>query len=156
MLKSHRLLLAYIYYTVSIMYIWVAWIVFFLVWMGLPLELLSIAFVVIIIPILIAPMQYRTNKRRFSHLLSAKQILLDMQKTINERQFSSGIVRYCTVLFSVVSPNKDSINSDSVGRSKISIRNLRINSAGTLAFQAFMVYLLFQNFFIPEIMSGEF
>lgn len=153
MFKSHRLLMAYIYYNLSIMYIWMGWVLLLFLWMDLPLPLLSIAFVIIALPILIAPMQYRIMKKNYSHLIDAKQILLDMQKTDNASQVIAGIAKYSTILFNVVSPNVETKGSSSAEHTKISIKRLRFNSVSKLAIQAFFVYLIFQSYFIPSIIE---
>lgn len=153
MFKSHRLLMAYVYYNLSIMYIWMGWVVLFILWMNLPLPLLSIAFVIIALPILIAPMQYRIMKKKYSHLIDAKQILLDMQKSVNASQVITGIAKYSTILFNIVSPNGETKGNGTVEQTKISIKRLRFDSVSTLAIQAFLVYLIFQNFFIPSIIE---
>ncbi|MGY5859841.1 MAG: hypothetical protein RTU63_10765, partial [Candidatus Thorarchaeota archaeon] len=71
MRKSHRFLMGHIVGSVFGMYLLMLWAVLFVIIADLPIELLMIASVVILVPIAIIPMQYKTLKEKFGILQQA-------------------------------------------------------------------------------------
>ncbi|MHA2433988.1 MAG: hypothetical protein ACXADO_12220 [Candidatus Thorarchaeota archaeon] len=140
MRRSHRFLMGHIFSTVF----------------G-PLELLSIAFIVIILPILIAPLQYRSAKERFGALQQAGAALKEIEDALNEKQVVSGLTSYIFLILDVLRPadTLDDVTSES------DVENIRNHLAGLtrkvvteVIFQGALYTLLIFNFLIPEFLSA--
>jgi hypothetical protein len=122
-----------------------------------PLELLSIAFIVIILPILIAPLQYRSAKERFGALQQAGAALKEIEDALNEKQVVSGLTSYIFLILDVLRPadTLDDVTSES------DVENIRNHLAGLtrkvvteVIFQGALYTLLIFNFLIPEFLSA--
>ncbi|MFW9920664.1 MAG: hypothetical protein ACFFED_13755, partial [Candidatus Thorarchaeota archaeon] len=146
--RSHRLLTLFIYYSVSILYLWMGWVVFFILWMELPPTLGLVAAIVIAIPLLVTPLMYKQMKQRYGYILDAKNLLDTIQESIDSEQVASGILSYISLLLNIINPDE---SKEETVPSQVRLRDLRIRSISQLIFQMFMMYLIFQNFFIPEI-----
>ncbi|MHA2380398.1 MAG: hypothetical protein ACXADS_14080 [Candidatus Thorarchaeota archaeon] len=157
MRRSHRFLMGHIFSTVFGMYIVMLWVVLLIAMMDLPLELLSIAFIVIILPILIAPLQYRSAKERFGALQQAGAALKEIEDALNEKQVVSGLTSYIFLILDVLRPadTLDDVTSES------DVENIRNHLAGLtrkvvteVIFQGALYTLLIFNFLIPEFLSA--
>lgn len=151
MFRSHRLLTTYIYYSVSIIYLWLVWVIFFILWIQLPLELGLIAFVIIALPIVISPILYKNSKKTYSYIIKAKRTLEHTRDAIDMDQFATGISSYITLLFNILKPDEVREEGESVQESPVKLSSLRIKTASQSVVFVFLVVLVFQNFFIPEI-----
>jgi len=150
MYRSHRLLKLYIYYSTAIIYLWMGWVVLFILWMELPPSLGIIALIVVGIPILIAPIVYRQMKRRYGYIIDAKKTLDRIQDSLNSQQAATGIFNYISLLLSIIKPDESKLKDMD---KPITIRSFRINSISQIGFQILMIWLIFVNFFIPEILQ---
>jgi hypothetical protein len=157
MRRSHRFLMGHIFSSVFGMYIVMLWTILVIAMMDLPLELLSIASVVIVIPILIAPLQYRSAKERFGALQQAGVALKEIEAALDERHLVSGLTSYIFLIFDVLRP----ADSYEYGASENEVENLR-KHLGNLTrkviteviFQGMLFTLLIVNFLIPEFISA--
>jgi hypothetical protein len=149
--------MGHIFSTVFGMYIVMLWVVLLIAMMDLPLELLSIAFIVIILPILIAPLQYRSAKERFGALQQAGAALKEIEDALNEKQVVSGLTSYIFLILDVLRPadTLDDVTSES------DVENIRNHLAGLtrkvvteVIFQGALYTLLIFNFLIPEFLSA--
>ncbi len=145
--------MGHIFSTVFGMYILMLWVVLLVSMMGLPLELLSIALIVIIIPILIAPIQYRSAKDRFRTLQQAGAALREIEVTLEQTRIATGLTSYIFLIFDVLRPadaraDVDSGNEVEALRDHISGLTSRVISE--VIFQGFLYTLLIFNFLIPE------
>ena len=157
MRRSHRFLMGHIFSTVFGMYIVMLWVILLVALMGLPPPLLSIATLIIVIPILIAPLQYRSAKSRFRTLQIAGDSLKEIEKSLNESIVVSGLTSYIFLIFDVLRPDEYKIHS----KSENEIENLRNNLAGLtrkivgeICFQSVLFYFLIVNFLIPEFIDA--
>ncbi|MGY5853740.1 MAG: hypothetical protein RTU92_09260 [Candidatus Thorarchaeota archaeon] len=157
MRRSHRFLMAHIFSTVFGMYILMLWVVLVVVMIGLPLQLLSIAFVVIIIPILIAPLQYNSAKNRFGALQEAGAALKEIEGTLNERRIASGLTSYIFLIFDVLRPAdtlQDMTSKNEAENLRENLSNLTRRVISEVIFQGLLYTLLIVNFLIPEFISS--
>lgn len=150
MRRSHRLLKFYIYYSVSILYLWLAWVLFFILWMQLPPELGLIAVVIIALPLIVAPILYKQMKQRYGYILEAQKVLDAIQEAVDSQQIASGAFRYMTLLLNIIKPDESEGRDEG---SQIRLRDLRSRLLSQLVVQTLMLYFIFVNFFIPEIIS---
>ncbi len=149
MRRSHRLLTLYIYYSALILYLWMGWVVFFILWMQLPLQLGLTALVVISIPVIIAPSLYKTMKQRYGYIIGARKVLDGIQVSVDSQQIASGIFRYITLLLNIIKPDESDVQTEGT---QVRLRDLRSRLLSQLVVQTFMIYLIFLNFFIPQIL----
>ena len=157
MRRSHRFLMGHIFSSVFGMYIVMLWVILLIAMIGLPFELLSIAFVVIIIPILIAPLQYKSAKNRFGALQQAGATLKEIEDALDERHVVPGLTSYIFLIFDVLRP-ADTLNdvpseNDVEGLRK-HLKNLTRKVITEVIFQGAFYILLIINFLIPEFLSA--
>ncbi len=139
------------------MYIVMLWVVLLVAMMGLPLPLLSIAFVIIIIPILIAPLQYKSAKERFETLQQAGAALKEIEDILDETHVASGLASYIFLIFDVLRPvesQEDSDSGDEVENVRKHLSNLTTKVISEVIFQGVIYTILFVNFLIPEFISA--
>ncbi|MGY5876143.1 MAG: hypothetical protein RTU30_10380 [Candidatus Thorarchaeota archaeon] len=157
MRRSHRFLMGHIFSTVFGMYIVMLWVVLLIAMMGLPLELLTIAFVIILLPILIAPLQYRSAKERFGALQQAGAALKEIEDTLDEKHIASGLTSYIFLIFDVLRPADsldDVISENEVENLRQHLANLTKKVLSEIIFQGILYTFLILNFLIPEFISA--
>jgi len=157
MRRSHRFLMGHIFSSVFGMYIVVLWVILLIAMMGLPFEVLSIAFVVIIIPILIAPLQYKSAKNRFGTLQQAGAALKEIEDALDERHVVPGLTSYIFLIFDVLRPadTPNDLPSDTdIENLRKHITNLTRKVITEVIFQGALYILLIVNFLIPEFLSA--
>jgi len=124
---------------------------------GLPPTMLSIAGIIIIIPIIIAPLQYKSAKKRFGMLQGAGIALEDIETSLGTAQVLPGLTSYIFLIFEILrpSPQKRVTESDN------EVENLRAQVSGLtrkilseVIFQAVLFYFLITNFLIPELVTA--
>jgi hypothetical protein len=149
--------MGHIFSTVFGMYILVLWVVFVIALIDLPFELLSIASVVILLPILVAPLQYRSAKERYGTLQEAGAALKEIEGALDEKLVVSGLTSYIFLIFDVIRPP----GTYDIETSENEIEDLRRHLEGLtrrvvteIAFQGVMYILLIVNFIIPEFEQG--
>ena len=149
--------MGHIFSTVFGMYIVMLWVVLLIAMMDLPVELLSIASVIIILPILIAPLQYRSAKERFGALQQAGEALKEIEEALDDHFVVSGLTSYIFLIFDVLRPAdaQDDVSSeDTVEHLRRHLGNLTRKVIGEVIFQFALYTLLIVNFLIPEFLSA--
>jgi hypothetical protein len=149
--------MGHIFSTVFGMYIVMLWVVLLIAMMGLPLELLSIAFIIIILPILIAPIQYRSAKERFGALQQAGAALREIEDALDDQFVVSGLTSYIFLIFDVLRPadtQNDASSENEVEHLRKHLGDLTRKVIGEVLFQAILYTLLIVNFLIPEFLSA--
>jgi hypothetical protein len=152
-LRSHRLLTAYIYYMFSIIYLWMGWVLLFILWMQLPPSIGPIAVLLIAIPVVMTPFLYTRFRMSYGYLINAKNTLVAISRAESTHQISSSISSYITLLFQIIKPTKERPDEESRARAQINLRQLRIQSGSSLVLQLFMQYFVLTDFLIPKISS---
>jgi len=149
--------MAYIFSSVFGMYIVMLWVILLIAMMDLPFELLSVAAIVIVLPILIAPLQYRSAKERFGALQQAGAALKEIEDALDEQHIVSGLTSYIFLIFDVLRPGDTLVDVTS----ESDVENIRNHLAGLtrkviteVVFQAVLYILLIFNFLIPEFLSA--
>ncbi|MHA2263504.1 MAG: hypothetical protein ACXAEN_14005, partial [Candidatus Thorarchaeota archaeon] len=157
MRRSHRFLMGHIFATVFGVYIVMLWVVLLIAMMNLPFELLSIAAVIIIIPILIAPLQYKSAKERFGALRQAGDALNEIEDTLDKRRIASGLTSYIFLILDVIRP----VDSRADLASKDDVEHLRKNLADLtrkviieVIFHGALYTYLIVSFLIPQFISA--
>jgi len=79
MRRSHRFLMAYVFSPVFAIYIVMLWVILLIAMMGLPPGGFSIAMILIIIPVVITPLIYKSTRERFGTLQQAGAALKDIE-----------------------------------------------------------------------------
>lgn len=133
------------------------WVILVIAMMGLPLQLLSIATIIIVIPIIVTPLQYRSAKERFGTLQKAGEALREIEIALDERQVVSGLTSYIFLIFDVLRPidaPEDKTSENEVERLRKHIGNLTRKVLSEVIFQGVLYTLLIVNFLIPEIISA--
>jgi hypothetical protein len=133
------------------------WVVLLIAMMNLPFELLSIAVVIIILPILIAPLQYKSAKERFGALQHAGAALKEMESTLDARQIASGLASYIFLIFDVLRPADvlaDATSESDAENLRKNLANLTRKVITEVIFQGALYTLLIVNFLIPEFISA--
>ncbi|UCH05081.1 MAG: hypothetical protein JSW05_02675 [Candidatus Thorarchaeota archaeon] len=147
----------HIFSSVFGIYIVMLWVILLIAMMDLPFELLSIAFVIIILPILVTPLQYKSAKNRFGALQEAGTALKEIEDALDERHIVPGLTSYIFLIFDVLRPgdSPDDMTSEN------EIQNLRSHLAGLtrrviteVIFQGALYTLLIVNFLIPEFLAA--
>ncbi len=151
MFKSHRMLTAYIYANLFIIYGIMAWVGLFVLWMGLPTELALIALVIIAIPVLIAPFLYRYVKRTYPIIQDAKKVLERAREDLDNRRSATGLSTYIALLFKILQTEKDESEEAKIEQTRKALRRSRFNALSEIIFQGFLFTLVSANFLIPEI-----
>jgi hypothetical protein len=149
--------MGHIFSTVFGMYIVMLWVVLLIAMMDLPLELLSIAFIIIIIPIVTAPLQYRSAKERFGALQQAGVALKEIEEALEESQVVSGLTSYIFLIFDVLRPTDtryDASSENEVELLRKHMGDLTKKVVSEVIFQAMLYTLLIVNFLIPEFISA--
>ncbi|MFW9966322.1 MAG: hypothetical protein ACFFEA_04145 [Candidatus Thorarchaeota archaeon] len=157
MRRSHRFLMGYIFSSVFGMYIVMLWVILVIAMMDLPLELLSIATIIIVLPILIAPLQYKSAKERFGVLQQAGDSLKEIAAALNEQHIVSGLTSYIFLIFDVLRPidaSEDLASENEIENLRKHLGNLTKRVISEVAFQGFLYTLLIINFLIPEFISA--
>lgn len=150
--RSHRLLMAYIYYENSVIYLWMGWVILFILWMGVPPTVGAIALLIIALPVIMTPFLYKRFRLRYGYLLEARGWLADMKRAESPDQFSRGISSYIALLLYIVKPTEG--HADVLqGRAQVRLRDLRIQSGASLGLMLVMMYLVLSNFLVPEIIN---
>jgi hypothetical protein len=125
--------------------------------MNLPFELLSIAIVIIIIPILVAPRQYKTAQIRFGALQEAGAALKEIEDALDEGHIVSGLTSYIFLIFDVLRPADTLVDvnsqNDSENLSK-HLADLTKRVVSEVLFEGAMYTFLTVNFLIPEFLSA--
>ncbi|MDF1539334.1 MAG: hypothetical protein P1Q69_10580 [Candidatus Thorarchaeota archaeon] len=152
MFKSHRMLTAYIYANVFIIYGIMVWVGLFILWMGLPLELALIAFTIIAIPLLAAPIIYRHVKRTYPIIQDAGKVLESVRADLDNRHSATGLSTYITLLFKIIQTEKDESEEADIEQTRMALRKSRFNVLSEIILQGFLFTLAFVNFLIPEIL----
>ncbi len=125
--------------------------------MGLPFELLSIAAVIIILPIIIAPIQYRSAKERFGALQQAGTTLKEIEATLDEQHITSGLASYIFLIFDVLRPADtldDLASKNEIEDVRGHLSNLTRKVITEVIFQGVLFTFLIINFLIPEFITG--
>jgi hypothetical protein len=149
--------MGHIFSTVFGMYIVMLWVVLLITMMDLPLELLSIAFVIIIIPIVVAPRQYQSAKERFGALQQAGVALKEIEEALEERHIVTGLTSYIFLIFDVLRPTDpqyDPSSENEVERLRKHMGDLTKKVVSEILFQAVLYTLLIINFLIPEFITA--
>ena len=149
--------MGYIFSSVFGMYIVMLWVILLIAMMDLPFELLSVAAIIIILPIIVAPLQYRFAKERFGALQQAGAALKEIEDALDEQHVVSGLTSYIFLIFDVLRPADTSLDVTS----ESDIESVRNHLAGLtrkviseVVFQAVLYTLLIFNFLIPEFLSA--
>jgi hypothetical protein len=153
MTRSHRLLMAYIYYENAVIYLWMGWVILFILWMGVPPTVGAIALLVIVLPVIMTPFLYKRFRLRYGYLLEARERLADMMRAESPDQFSRGISSYIALLLHIVKPTEEQDDNVLQGRTRAKLRDLRTQSWASLGFMLVLMYLVLTNFLIPEIIE---
>jgi hypothetical protein len=149
--------MGHIFSTVFGMYLVMLWVILLIAMMDLPFELLSIALIVIILPILIAPLQYKSAKNQFGALQQAGAALKEIEDALDQKHVVPGLTSYIFLIFDVLRP------ADTLGEMapESDVENLRKHLAGLtrkviteVIFQGALYTLLIFNFLIPEFLSA--
>lgn len=152
MLKSHRMLTAYIYANLFIIYGVMAWVGLVLWWMGLPFQLSIVAFALILIPLLISPLIYRQVKRTYPVIQHAKTVLLGARNELNANRSAGGLFTYITLLFKILHPEKEESAESEIERTRSALQKSKRNAVSEIIFQGFIFTLAFANFIIPDVL----
>ncbi|MHA2424299.1 MAG: hypothetical protein ACXAEF_05895, partial [Candidatus Thorarchaeota archaeon] len=153
MRRSHRFLMGHILSTVFGIYIVMFWVVLLVAIMGLPLQLLSIASVIILLPIAIAPLQYRSAKERFGTLQEAGAALKEIENSLNTSHIVTGLTSYIFLIFDVLRPEEslDTTTSyNEVEELRGHLNNLTRRVIVEVIFHGALYTILIFNFLIPE------
>lgn len=138
------------------MYLIMLWVILFVVIAGLTGTLLLIALVLIGTPIMIIPIQYKDLKQKYGILQQAGQVLKDSEALVDSNQLVTGLTSYVFLVFDVLRPSEP---ADGVSE-KNEIEDVRRNLSNTtrkviseIVFQAFLLFLLLNNFLIPGLLA---
>jgi hypothetical protein len=144
--------MGHIFSTVFGMYIVVLWVALVIGMMRLPIELLSIAFIIIIIPVIIAPIQYRSAKSRFATLQKAGAALKEIEATLERTYIATGLTSYIFLIFDVLRPEArlDPASDNEVEALRNYIAGLTGRVISEVILHGFLYALLIFNFLIPE------
>jgi hypothetical protein len=129
------------------------WVVLLIAMMDLPFELLSIAAIIIAIPILVAPFQYRDAKERFGALQQAGAALKEIEEALGDNFVISGLTSYIFLIFDVLRPvdtQYEATSENEVEHLRKHLGDLTRKVIGEVLFQAVLYTLLIVNFLIPE------
>jgi hypothetical protein len=149
--------MGHIFSTVFGMYMVMLWVILLIAMMNLPFELLSIAFVIIIIPILIAPLQYKSAKNRFGALHQAGVALNEIEDALDKNHVVPGLTSYIFLIFDVLRPAdtlSDVSSENEVENLRKHLTNLTRKVITEVIFQGALYILLIVNFLIPEFLSA--
>jgi hypothetical protein len=148
--------MGHIFSTVFGMYIVMLWVVLLIAMMNLPFELLSIAVVIIVLPILIAPLQYKSAKEKFGALQHAGVALEEMENALDAKQIASGLTSYIFLIFDVLRPAEthiDAASENEIESLRKNLGNLTRKVITEVIFQGALYTLLIVNFLIPMFIS---
>jgi hypothetical protein len=139
------------------MYLVMLWVVLVVSMMGLPFELLSIAGIIIAIPIIIAPLTYKSAKERFGTLQEAGLLLKGIEESLNESNVTLGLTSYIFLIFDVIRPTdvKEKETSDNeVEKLRKHVSGLTMKVIFEVIFHGTLYTILIINFLIPEFISA--
>jgi uncharacterized membrane protein len=149
--------MGHIFSTVFGIYMVMLWVILVIAMMNLPFELLSIAFVIIIIPIFVTPLQYKSAKNRFGALQQAGAALKEIEDALDEHHVVSGLTSYIFLIFDVLRPADKLTDITSENKAE----NLRKHLADLtkkvifeVLFEGAMYTFLTVNFLIPKFLSA--
>ncbi|MFX0107486.1 MAG: hypothetical protein ACFE7R_04315 [Candidatus Hodarchaeota archaeon] len=157
MRRSHRFLMGHIFSSVFGMYSIMLWVVLVVAMIGMPLELLSIAAIIIVLPILVAPIQYRSAREKFGALQRAGTTLKEIEKALDEQHIVTGLTSYIFLIFDVLRPDDiqdDTFSENEVERLRKHLGNLTWKVVSEVIFQGLLLTLLIINFLIPEFVKA--
>ncbi|MHA1905089.1 MAG: hypothetical protein ACW968_13880 [Candidatus Thorarchaeota archaeon] len=157
MRRSHRFLMGHIFSTVFGIYMVMLWVILVIAMMNLPFELLSIAFVIIIIPIFVIPLQYKSAKNRFGALQQAGAALREIEDALDEKHVVLGLTSYIFLIFDVLRP-ADKLTNLTIENDAKNLRkhlsDLTKRVIFEVLFEGTMYTFLTVNFLIPKFLSA--
>ena len=150
-------MMAHIFSSVFGMYIIMLWVVLVVAMMGLAPAPLSIALIIIIIPILIAPLQYRSAKERFGTLQEAGAALKEIEESLGKQDIARGLTSYIFLIFDVLIPadRRNATTSETeVEKLRKHLADLTRKVIVEVVSQGTMYAFLIIGFLIPEFTSA--
>jgi hypothetical protein len=156
MRRSHRFLMAHIFGNVFGIYIVMLWVVLTIWMMNLPFHLFSLATIIIALPILIAPLQYKDTKNRFNLLQEAGALLHDTERAVDASQFAQGLTSYIFLIFDILRPSNiksDNFEENEVEQVRTDLNSLTRKTLREFMVQAFFLTALIIFFLIPEFID---
>ena len=157
MRRSHRFLMAYVFSPVFAIYIVMLWVILLIAMMGLPPGGFSIAMILIIIPVVITPLIYKSTRERFGTLQQAGAALKDIEDSLGEKDIATGLTSYIFLIFDVLRPadSQDATPSENeVEKLRRHLANLTKTVIVEVIFQGVLYASLIINFLIPELVSA--
>jgi hypothetical protein len=145
--------MAHIFGNVFSIYVVMLWVILVIWMMNLPFELLSIAAIIIIIPIIISPLQYKNTKNQFSLLQEAGRVLHDAEVAVDARQIAQGLTSYIFLIFDILRPSEgvvDEFEENEIERVRENLRSLTQKNIRDIIVQGCLVTALVVFFLIPE------
>ena len=157
MRRSHRFLMAYVFSPVFAIYIPMIWVILLVAMMGLPPGGLSIAMIIIIIPVVIAPLIYKFTKEKFGTLRQAGAALKEIEDSLGEKDIATGLASYIFLIFDVLRPadGRDATPSENeVEKLRRHLANLTKTVIVEVISQGVLYAFLIIGFLIPELVSA--
>lgn len=153
MRRSHMFLMAHIFGNVFSIYVIMLWVILVIWMMNLPFELISIAAILIIIPIIISPLQYKNTKNQFGLLQEAGRALYDAEVAVDARQIAQGLTSYIFLIFDILRPSEgivDEFEENEIEHVRENLRSLTQKNIRDIIVQGCLVTALVVFFLIPE------
>jgi hypothetical protein len=154
MLRGHRFLTIYLHWNIILPFLFVGWVGTFLLWVQLPFGLLSIASMVLILPLLMLPVLYASVRKRLPLLKEAKGVLLEAKSALASHRTDLGLARYVTLLFAILQSRAASRQEEpSFESMRASLKGSNRSLLGQVSFQVLLVAMIFNYFLIPEMLN---
>jgi hypothetical protein len=156
MRRSHKFLMAYIFGSVFNVYVIMSWVVLTIWMLNLPFQLLSIASIIIVIPIIISPLVYKRTKQRFGLLQEAGTSLHDAEVAIDANQIAQGLTSYIFLIFDILRPSykiDDEFRDNEVENVRKNLNSLTRDAICEIFTQGFFITTLIIYFLIPEFLE---
>ena len=156
MRRSHKFLMAYIFGNELNIYVIMSWVVLTIWMLNLPFQLLSLASIIIVIPIIISPLVYKRTKQRFGLLQEAGTFLHDAEAAIDANQIAQGLTSYIFLIFDVLRPSykiDSEFRENEVENVRKNLNSLTRDAICDIFTQGFFLTALIIYFLIPEFLK---
>ena len=156
MRRSHKFLMAYIFANAFSIYVIMSWVALTIWMLNLPFQLLSIATMIIIIPIIIFPFLYKRTKERFSLLQEAGKSLHDAEVAIDANQIAQGLTSYIFFIFDILRPSykiDDEFRENEVENVRKNLNSLTRDAICDIFTQGIFLTAIILYFLIPEFLE---
>jgi hypothetical protein len=154
--RSHKFLMAYIFSNAFSIYVIMSWVALTIWMLNLPFQVLSIAAIVIIIPVIIFPLLYKRTKERFSLLQEAGTSLHDAEVAIHANQIAHGLTSYIFLIFDILRPSykiDDEFRENEVENVRKNLNSLTRDAICEIITQGVFLTAIILYFLIPEFLE---